>query len=174
MSNNQAFINIYDEFRDAELNKEYYAKRMKSVRRTLKAMDIFLALFAAGSAVLGFTFWKEQLFGIDVGPILFAFVTGMAVILSIARPYLKKEDELERISGIQSSYAGIAHNLKDVVIDLKTKQNVSPESQAVYEAMRQTRGMLEAREDKPADTDLIKKMEKVVDTRYPISFFWYP
>ncbi|WP_313233407.1 hypothetical protein [Delftia acidovorans] len=174
MINKQAFINIYDEFRDVELNKEYYAKRMESVRRKLRAMDIFLAIFAGGSAVLGFAFWKYTIFGIDVGPILFAFVTGIAAVVGIARPYLKMEDELERISGIQSSYAGISHKLKDVVLHLKTTKNVDPNSQAVYEAMRHIRGTLEAREDKPAKTVIVKEMEEVIKNRYPITYFWYP
>ena len=70
MTPKQAFINIYDEFRDAELNKEYYARRIESVRHRLRAMDIFLALFAAGSAVAGFALWNYRVFGVDAGQAL--------------------------------------------------------------------------------------------------------
>lgn len=171
----QKFVNIYDEFRTLELSKEYYAQRISKARRNLRWMDIFLAFFAGGSGVLGFALWKQELFGVPVGPLLLSLATGVAVVLGIARPYLKLEDELERLSSIQGVYSSIAFAMGDLVTTIKTQQSVDSTSETVYKVLRQVRSTLGSKEDTPADLKLIDSVTALVNERYPHeTYFYYP
>lgn len=175
MSNRQQFENIYDEFRTLVLNKEYYAHRISRSRKLLKSLDIFLALFAAGSGVLSFALWKTELFNLPVGPLLLSLATGVAVVLGIARPYLKLEDEHERLSSIQGAYGAIAFLMEDVVTRIKTNRAVDENAETIYRALRQVRASLGTREDTPANRTLIEKMQAIVNQRFPAAtYFYYP
>jgi hypothetical protein len=138
----QEFVAIYDEFRDSELNKEYYAERVRRTRRKLRQIDIYLALFSGGSGVAGFTLWSYSIYGVQLGQLILGMLAGIATMVLLAKPYLKLEDEVERLSGIQSTYASMAHILKDVVLELKIERDVGPASQIRYRILRQIRGSL--------------------------------
>mgnify|MGYP000368561971 CR=1 FL=1 len=174
MANRMQFQNIYDEFRTLELNKEYYGERAQSAKRKLLAMDVILALAGSGSALASFKWWATELGGVVIGPYLLAFGVLVAVVLGVVRPYLKLEDEHARLASMQGSYSAISHVMKDVVNDIKTKQDVSEASEAVYNSLRQVRGSLSSKEDSPENRKLIKKKEAQVNQRYPTSFFYYP
>jgi len=175
MNTRQQFINLYDEFRTLVLNKEYYSRRISKSRKVLRALDIFLALFAGGSGVLSFALWKAELHGYPVGPMLLSLTAGVALVLGIARPYLKLEDELERLSSIQGAYGTIAFVMEDVVTRVKTAQSVDDTSDTIYRVLRQVRTSLVAKEDAPADRKLIAEIEAIVNQRYPAStYFYYP
>ena len=174
MNTKQQFENIYDEFRTLVLNKEYYARRTAKSRKVLRALDIFLALFAGTSGVLSWPLWKVEAFGYPIGPLLLSLATGVALVLAIARPYLKLEDEHERLSSIQGAYGAIAFVMEDVVNKIKTSQTVDETSETVYKVLRQVRGSLGPNEDTPSDRKLIGEMETIVNQRYPMDNFYYP
>tara|TARA_R110002167_G_scaffold48518_1_gene143004 strand:- start:3043 stop:3573 length:531 start_codon:yes stop_codon:yes gene_type:complete len=174
MSKRQELANIYDEFRDLELNKEYYSDKVTKSKKLLRALDIFLALFASSSAVLSFSFWSSDMFGVAIGPFLLSLATIVAIILGIIRPYLKLEDNHERLSSIQGAYAAIAYVMADVVRKLKTAEEVTDRERAVYEALRQVRASLQSQEDKKTDKDLITRIQGQVNKRYPETYFYYP
>ena len=174
MSNRQQFENIYDEFRTLVLNKEYYARRIQRSGKILRALDIFLAVMAAGSGVASFALWKIDIMGFPLGPSLLSFATGIALLLGIARPYLKLEDEHERLSSIQGAYTALAYVMEDVVTKIKTKHEVDPSSETIFQALRQVRGSLNGKEDTPADRRLIDEMARIVNQRHPESYFYYP
>jgi hypothetical protein len=174
MSNRQQFENIYNEFRTLVLNKEYYARRISKSGKRLKALDIFLAIFAGSSGVAGFILWKTELFGLPVGPLVLSLLSGVALMLGIARPYLTLEDEHERLASIQGVYGAIAYLMEDVVNRIKTIQEVDENAEIIVRALRQIRVSLAAREDMLGDRDLIKQMQDIVNQRYPVSTFYYP
>ena len=170
----QEFINIYDEFRDAVFNKEYYAYRIKKTRRILKNIDIFLAIFAGGSGIAGYAFWETTVFGLQLGQMSFAFLAGFAVMLGIIKPYLKLEDEIERLSSIHSSYSALEHSLDDLVAKVKTDKRVDRNTKTVYDVLRKVRGMLISKEDKSPNQKVTERMQAIVNRRYPKTYFWYP
>lgn len=175
MANRQQFENIYDEFRTLVLNKEYYARRIATSKKRLRALDIFLALFAGTSGVLSLALWKAEFAGYAVGPLMLSLATGVALVLGIARPYLKLEDEHERLSSIQGAYGAIAFVMEDVVVKIKTTRDVDEASETIFRALRQVRASLVAKEDAPGDRALIDEMEKIVNQRYPADkYFFYP
>lgn len=165
---------VYDEFRTAKLNQEYYAERMQAVRKRLRAMDIFLALFATGSGVLGFALWNVQFLGFQVGQITLGFLSGVALMVAIAKPYLKLDDELERLSSIQGSYDSISHIMEDLVKRIGSQHDIDDASDEVYRALRQIRGHLGPKEDKPPQQKLAEEVQGRINRRYPIDEFWYP
>ncbi|EGQ8277510.1 hypothetical protein ACEV85_22845 [Vibrio parahaemolyticus] len=174
MSNRMEFENIYDEFRTLELNKEYYGAKAEAARKKLLWMDIILALAASSSAVASFKFWTTELFGTQIGPYLLGFGALVAIVLGIVRPYLKLEDEHARLASMLGSYSAISHVMKDVVVDVRTKKDVSDVSMAVYNSLRQVRGSLASKEDPVEDRKLIEKIQKNIIRRYPTTFFYYP
>lgn len=175
MSNLQQFCNVYDEFRTLVLNKEYYGRRIARSRRILRVLDIFLALFAGTSGVLSIALWKVEVAGYPVGALLLSLTTGVALVLGIARPYLKLEDEHERLASIQGAYGAIAFAMEDVVTRIKTTQSVDESSEVIYRVLRQVRASLIAKEDTPSDRKLIDEIEKLVNERYPVDeYFYYP
>jgi hypothetical protein len=172
--NNKYVKKFYDEFRDCELNKEYYAARMATIRTKLKALNIFLALFAGSSAVLSFAFWQYTIIGFPVGALCIGTLAGIAIMLSIAKPYLGLESDLERVSSIQGVYSVLSALQKDVVNSIRTQENVTNKEEFASDIMRRMRISVDAKEDKPADTCLVEKLEVVVNKRYPNRYFWYP
>lgn len=165
---------FYDEFRDAEMNKEYYAQKLARSKRRLKYLNIFLALFAGSSAVVGFSFWGSTILGYPVGALALGFLVGLAICLSIAKPYLGLESDIERLSSIQGVYGILASLHKDNVDDIRTKRIVTPREELAFEIMRKARISLEPKEDKPADRSLVDVCQDIVNQRYPVGHFWYP
>ena len=165
---------FYDEFRDAEMNKEYYAEKLSASKKRLKYLNIFLALFAGSSAVIGFSFWSSTVFGYPVGAVVLGVLVGLAICLSIAKPYLGLESDIERLSSIQGVYGILASLHKDNVDDIRTKHIVTAREELAFEIMRKARISLEPKEDKPADRKLVDLCQNIVNQRYPAGHFWYP
>lgn len=170
----ESFIRIYDEFRDCEFNKEYYAYRAQKVRARLRYLDIFLALFAGSSAVLSFSLWNFTLWGVQLGQISLGVLVGLAIIFGIAKPYLKWEDTLERVSSIQGGYASLAHMHRDNVQRVKESKDVDSKAETVFQTLRSFRGMLHPKEDQNPDPKLKSQFFDTVNRRFPSSFFYYP
>lgn len=84
--------------------------------------------------------------GYPVGPLLLSLTAGIALVLGIARPYLKLEDEHERLSSIQGAYGAMAFVMEDVVTKIKTDHAVAQTAEGTYCALRQVRGSLISKE----------------------------
>lgn len=165
---------VYDEFRDSELNKRYYGYRVFKTRKKLRNIDIYLALFAAGSAVAGFGLWRYEFLGFAIGQMLLGMFAGIAVVLAIAKPYLKIEDEIERLSAIQGSYDSLSHILKDIVERIKAEHAIDESDYKVFWTLRQIRATLGHKEDKPADRKIVQVAQDEVNELYPVGNFWWP
>lgn len=172
--NNSAVKRFYDEFRDAEMNKEYYAERMHALRSKVKWMNIFLALFAGSSAILSFSFWSTTIWGIPVGSISIGALTGIAIVLSIAKPYFGFENDIERVSSVQGVYSILAALHKDTVQSIIENRSISNVDETSFGIMKKIRISVDPKEDKPSNKKLIDKIQYTVNTRYPRNFFWYP
>lgn len=170
----QAFERIYNEFRDCEFNKEFYSKRMETYRGRLRNIDIFLALFAAGSGVAGFALWNYQLWGIEIGQIALGMFGGIAIVLGIAKPYLKWEDKLESLAQMHGSYSSLSHAHKDNVLRVREAQDVDDGANTIYETLRNLRGMLLPHEESNPSPKLKEECQSKVNERYPVDYFFYP
>nr|WP_294565384.1 hypothetical protein [uncultured Rhodopila sp.] len=165
---------IYDEFRTRETNKEYYAERVAKIRSRLRQIDIYVAVFGGTTALASWPLWSVKLFGVPVGAIFFGVFVGMAILLAVAKPYLKLEDEIERLAGMQSAYAAIAFRMKEVVDEVRSRHEITDEASGVVRTLRNIRGSVVTREDQPADRALIDKVTDRINERYPVSYFFYP
>ncbi|WP_148293622.1 hypothetical protein [Azospirillum sp. B4] len=174
MSEINAFKRFYDEFRDAELNKEYYANRLSTTKKKLKMLNIFLAIFAGTSAVLSFSFWSTTLLGVPIGSLSLAALTGIAVVLSIMKPYLGIENEIERISSIQGVYSVLSSLHKDVIQKIMEEMAISDSAEICFDVMRKMRISVDPKEDRPADKKLVQNAQDTINKRYPQEYFWYP
>lgn len=173
-ANKEAFRRVYNEFRDCELSKEYYGEQTKRVRRRLRNVDIFLAVFAGTSGVLGFAVWDYSFWGIEVGQVSLGILIGVSVVLAIIKPYLKWDDQLERQSSMQGIYASLSHAHKDNVQRVKEKRDVDDISEKIFDVLRSLRGMHIQKEDYPKNDKLADEMQGKVNVRYPKTDFYYP
>ncbi|HCH2102067.1 TPA: hypothetical protein ACX3E3_005358 [Vibrio parahaemolyticus] len=174
MSNRTEFETFYNEFRNLELNKDYYAERAEQAKKKLRRIDIALAITGLISVVSGYGFWQTKVGDFPLGPILLAIGLVIGAVLGAVRPYLKLEDEHARLSNMAGSYMAIAHVMQDVISDLKIEQNISESSRAIYRSLRQVKGSLSQNEDSPSDKELIKKLQDAVNRRHPPKSFYYP
>jgi hypothetical protein len=173
--NNSTVKSYYDEFRDAELNKEYYGARLKYSRQKLQYLNIFLALFAGTSAVLSFSFWNYSIFGIPIGSLSLGALTGIAIILSIAKPYLGLESEIVRVSAVQGVYNVLSALHKDNVHAIMNQKRITLKEKEWFDLMRRMRISLAPNEDPSPNRALIDSMQGIVNRRYPPdTYFWYP
>lgn len=169
-----AFVRHYDEFRDCELSKEYYSYRSDLIRQRLKYIDIFLALFAGTSAVLSFSLWDVTFLGFQIGQLALGMLVGLAIIVGIAKPYLKLEDALEKAASIQGGYASLAHMHRDNVNRIVEKKDVDQDAETIFQTLRSFRGMLHPNEDTNIDPAVKKRFSDKVNQRYPKDKFYYP
>lgn len=168
------FVKHYNEFRHCEFNKEYYAYRSERIRRRLQYIDIFLALFAGGSAALSFSMWNTVIYGFQVGQLSLGILVGLAVIVGIAKPYLKLEDALEKAAAMYGGYSSLAHLHKANVDRINEIRDVDVEAETAFTTLFNLRGMLHPNEDTNPDPTLKKRFFDVVNKRFPKDDFFYP
>ena len=171
---NFAFKRIYDEFRTAEMSKEYYEVKINKLRKIIMSLDIFLALFAGGSGVLSFALWNYQISGIEVGQMTLGALVGVAVIIGIGKPYMKYDEKIEKHAKMLGLYRSISYSLKDIVENIKMNKVIANIDQKQYELLRNTRGHFLNEEDELTDRNLIEEMQKRVNRKYPKEYFFYP
>ena len=172
--NTFAFQRIYDEFRTVEMNKEYYSVKIAKTKRVTTFIDIFLAVFAGGSGVMSFALWNYQFLGVEIGQIALGTLVGIAIMIGIGKPYLKYDDKIERYAKMQGLYRSLAHSLKDIVDQIRVKHAVTQIENDKFDLLRNTRGHFAIEEDETTDRELVKKMQEIVNRRYPLSYFFYP
>lgn len=168
------FEQCYDELRTVEMNKLYYGHRASRMRKTLKYVDVFLAFFGAGSAVLSLSLWNVQINNVQVGAVVLGVFTSIAVCVVAARPFLKMEDTLERCSASFGIYSSLSFMHAGLVERIKREEDVSAEVLTAYENLRSMRGANSGREDEVVNKRLRKSATEEVYKRFPTKDFYYP
>src|SRR5262249_26814632 len=84
---------LYDAYRTAALNKEYYGLLLSRYQTNNTILEIAIAIGATSSGISGLALWQQP-----DGKIIWAIVTLMSGILAIAKPFLQLNKKVERYS----------------------------------------------------------------------------
>lgn len=114
--------NIYDNYREVRLSRDYYACRLVYYKRYNRLYEIVLALGASGSVAAGWYIWKTS-----YGQAVWGGFSGAAAILAILKPILKISEEVERYSKIHIAYADLTYDYKKLVDNIKVKGGIPEE-----------------------------------------------
>lgn len=157
---------LSDEFLTVKFNQEYYAQRLSKTKRKNRLFDLYLALFAGGSGVTAFGIWDLQIGTLEAGKLIFGILASIGVIIGILKPYLKLDDEIERLSSVEGAYSILAHLLQDMVSEASANDHKSGINEENFSMARAVRGSLEAKEDKPVDEALAKHCQTLIRQRF--------
>lgn len=165
---------FYDEFRTCELNKEYYGRQLRRRRMIVQFVDIYVALFSGGMVLFILSY---NGINITENNFLVEYIMWFAVFatfISIAKPILRLESEVERLSSILGTYVELCHMHLDLVNDIKARKNITDMHNQKFEILRNIRGRLSSSEDQAPDRDFVLNLQSQVEKRYPENFFWWP
>lgn len=157
---------LYEEFLTVKLNQEYYARRLAAVKKKNRLLDIYLALFAGSSGIAAFGIWQIQIGTVEAGKVLFAALAGVGLVIGILKPYLKYDDEIERLASIEGTYPTLGHQLEDMITTLNADNGTSEDFEERFVMARSIRGSQEAKEDKPTDQELAKECQTLIRQRH--------
>jgi hypothetical protein len=163
---------VYDMLRTLLLNKKYYAERLSRFQKYNFAMEMLIACGAAGSAgsgVAGFAVWQSA-----AGKIVWGLISGVAVILAIAKPLLKLTDRIEMYAKLYGEYTSAFARIKILVDDMQVERALPPARIKLFEEMRTRTAELSKLGDPRPNRDLVRSIQDQVIDAIPIKRLWLP
>ena len=160
---------IYDDYRTMLLNKKYYGSRLEVLKRNNLIIEFLIAAGATGSGVAGFAVWQQQ-----YGALAWAIISGISIILAIAKPLLRLPDRIEIYSKLYGEYAGAFQSLKMLVGDLQVSRSVSDARLKNFIQIRNRTAELAKLNDPNPSRKFIRVLELEVNAEIIIDQLWLP
>jgi hypothetical protein len=160
---------IYDALRTLLLNKKYYAFQLHRLRNYSFWMEITIAAGATGSGVAGFAVWQLQ-----EGKLVWGFISGVSVILAIAKPLLRLTERIEEYAKLYGEYTGAFVRVKILVDDIQVDKNLSSARIKLFEELRTRAAELSKLGDPSPKRSLIKRLQDEVNIEITIDALWIP
>ena len=107
---------LYDSFRTARLNVNYYSKRLKSLNRLNLLFEITLAITVPSSAFAGLWLWETE-----YGRHLWKYIAVFSALLAVLKPFMKITQKIAKMEEILAGYRSLDHEL--YVLTVQIKQN---------------------------------------------------
>ena len=167
-TNERLLQHIYDCYRDVFVGWKYSAARLTRIQRQSRWIEIFLALAAPG-AVGGWTIWHTA-----TGATVWALFAGTVLVLTVAKPFMNWQSEVERRTAIYVDFNALYFELKNLVIQISTDGGVSSETQKkFFEAwLRYTK--IAGDEDPVRAKRLLRRCQEDLDREIPPEKLWMP
>jgi hypothetical protein len=160
---------IYNRYRSAALNKDYYGCLLAAYQRWNTWLEIAIAIGTAGSGISGLAVWQY-----DTGKTLWAVITALSSTLAIVKPFLQLNKKVERYSKLFTGHQDNYLSLTALVSKIKRRRQLTDEMIQEFEAA-ENRYVELAREDDPAiNLSLASKCEARVRQQIPDAALWYP
>ena len=160
--------NLYDQYRTARMNREYYGCRLHSYQQINLIYEIVLAL-GTSSAVAGFYFWKTE-----AGKEMWAAFGVVVVILSVLKPVLQLSKKVERYSRLHAGYGALFYDLKGVVDDAREAGGLDPKMKELIDKAGVRYRELGVEDDPKASDKLLRKCQESVKRSTPPFQEWWP
>jgi hypothetical protein len=171
-------ISIYDEYRDALLNRSYYGYRVNRYTLYIKLFDILIAVGTSGSGIAGLALWKQE-----YGQIIWGFISGLSIILAVIKPILDFPSKLKDYSELYTEYSIVYRKFRSIVEDVAASERayellhgrLTPTTAAAVKEIRSKLvDLAPLGERGPAKTSLILKLQDDVNSAIPPSSLWVP
>lgn len=159
---------LYNDLRKALYNREYYGRRLKTVRRWNLALEIIVALGSSG-AIATWVFWKK-----GIGPDVWATIAAISTIIAILKPIFNLSKQIEKYSRLFSGHSDVAHDLEEVAREVKKNGVFKDETELFYKRIKDHWKSLAADDDPKPNKKLADECYTVVNTKYPPTSFWLP
>lgn len=160
---------IYTDYRNARLSRDYYACRLTSYRRWNLLYEIILALGASGSVAAGWYIWQTS-----YGQPVWAVVSGLAAALAIIKPILKLPEQVERYSKLHTGYADLTFDYEQIVREIKKLGGTTPEmDERIDNASRRMKDLGLKDDPRPSEA-LLRKCQKAIKKVVPAFNDWLP
>jgi len=166
--NEQWLPHIYDCYRNTLLSQKYAAARLTRVRRRSRAIEIVLALAAPG-AVGGWAIWHTP-----AGGRVWELVAAAVVVLTVVKPFMNWQSEVERRTGIFMDFNSLYFDLKHLVIQISAEQGVSPEVEKKFLESLARYGKIAGNEDPVRSERLLRRCRTEVEREIPPETLWIP
>jgi hypothetical protein len=116
-------VQIYDCYRNALFSRKYYAARLARVQRQSRATEILLALATSG-AIGSWGVWHSS-----VGQWFWKIAAGAVVIVTVVKPILNWQADVERYTGLYLAFTGLFFDLNDLVNGISVHGGVTIEDE---------------------------------------------
>lgn len=159
---------LYDQYRTARMNHEYYGRRLHNYQRINLIYEIVLAL-GTSSAVAGFYFWKT-----DPGKQMWAAFGVVVIIFSVLKPVLQIPKKVERYSRLHAGYGALFYDLKEAVEETRAAGGIDPKMKELIDKSRTRYRELGVEDDPRASEKLLRKCQESVKRSTPSFQEWWP
>ena len=102
-----ALRDLYDEYRTALMNREYYSCRLASVRTQNRILEIIIAV-GTSSAVASWTIWQTE-------EVVWTSIAAVVTLLTIVKPIIDYPKSIERYSKLFVGHGDVYYDLDRVV-----------------------------------------------------------
>jgi hypothetical protein len=160
---------IYDEYRNALLNKYYYGMCLIRYRNFNGLMEFLIAIGATGSGVAGLAVWQGQ-----YGKLAWAILSGVSIVLAVAKPLLKFGEKIENYGKVYGGYATAHNSLHNLVDDIQVRQAILDDHMSSFTNIRSRTEELVPLEDPTPDPKIVRRLQQRVISEIDIDNLWTP
>jgi len=171
MSNNinHPVWNVYDSLRTASLNVNYYSKRIVTIGRINRLFEIFIAV-STSTAVGKFTIW-----GSETGVLLWSTIGGIAVLLTVVKPFMKYPEKIKKIESVLTKYRLLKYNYGVIKIGISEERKYNDEHKKKYhDLLKQERELIAIQPENYISNKLRTKCQEEVNREFPVNNFFIP
>ncbi len=161
---------VYDEFRTIKMNRMYYEHKLSRARRTIKIIDIVIALGSSTSTgIAAWSIWKEPVFS-D----LWSVIAGITSIIIIIKPQMDLGKNVASYGKLYAGFKVLEISYFRIIDDLKFSKCFNFETDKALRALDADLDKLDVTDDFKTDTSLIRRLEARVRDQHPATSFWIP
>lgn len=159
---------LYNKYRTALMNREYYGCRLAQVRKKNRNLEIAIAI-GTSSAVASWAVWRDS-----AGELIWALVTAIATVLAIIKPFINYPKDIERYSKLFVGHGDVYFDLDRIVNSVRQNGGFEAEVLTAYEESIERIKELAAHDDPEPDEGLLRKCYTEVNERIPAHSLWTP
>src|SRR6266536_3221105 len=160
---------IYDMYRTATLNKNYYGAMLAKYQKRNLVLEIIIAIGATSSGVSGLTLWQEP-----YGKAIWGIITLISGILAVAKPILQLNKKVERYSKLFTGHLDNSLRLGALATKIRRKRELSADMVQEFELAEQRFVELSREDDPNTVLRVHKKCEDAVRLAIPDTVLWFP
>lgn len=167
-TNRDRLKRIYDNYRNVEMSRDYYACRLKRFKDYNRAYEIIIAI-GSSTTVAGWLIWQTE-----IGKVSWAIFAGIVAVLTIIKPILQLPKEIERYSKLHTGYCDLYYDYRHIVDEVKAGGGITKKlSESTAKAENRYRELALQDDEKPS-MRLLRKCQTAVKQRVDSFDKWWP
>jgi hypothetical protein len=161
-------VQLYDDYRTARMNQKYYARQLRACTTLCERWEIFLAIATSG-AVGSWALWQ-----FPVGVYVWSIAGGVAVVLSVIKPFLRLTDHVQRYSQLWCGIGDYYSDLDALVKEVAVEKMITQEMDRALVVARTRVHKLDHIYDPVPKKQLLEDCFEEVKAEIPSSSLWMP